>query len=210
MKIIILIVTLSFLCPFTQAQKIIPNMPDYSVYSSDSIGSYYGSSGGNIALKFIVDSTGYLLKSIRVYSDNTLIQNIMANKDIENIDFGLEDYNFDGYQDISVVARWGTGGIAYWIWIYSPKDRKFHYDNDLSDQLGLIVDESSKQIIINDRPIMGEGGGTDIYKYRNNKLVLHYSEHHKKVKHNSTDWKITTIKEWAGKKWVTRIDSTKE
>ena len=208
MKTIILILALSFLCPLIQAQQKNSNEIYFTRYSSDSIGAYYGSSGGNLSMKFIVDSSGYLLKSIRVYSGNKLIQNISAHKDIESMDFGLDDYNFDGYKDISVLADYGSGGRAYWIWNYSPKDRKFHYNKRLSDQLGLVVVSRSRRIIIYNHQSSSEWGA-DTYKYRLNKLVLLSSEYHNTVRHKSTLWEKSSFKRRVGNKWVTRIDSTK-
>lgn len=35
--------------------------------------------------------------------------------------FGLIDWNFDGYKDITVLDNCGTGGCAYWIWNYSKR-----------------------------------------------------------------------------------------
>jgi hypothetical protein len=147
MKILIIIIALSFLCPLNKAQQKKSN-EDYSNYSSDSIGAYYGPKVGILTMKFIVDTSHYLLKSIRVYSGNKLIQNIIANKIIEKQDFSLYDYNYDGYQDIIVMASFGSGGTACWIWNYSYKDRKFYYNKLLSDSLGLVLDPDRKQISI--------------------------------------------------------------
>jgi hypothetical protein len=206
-KLIILIITLSFLCPLNQAQQKNSN-EDYSNYSSDSIGAYYGPKVGILTMKFIADASHYLLKSIRVYSGNKLIQNIIVNKIIEKQDFRLVDYNYDGYKDITAVATYGSGGTACWIWNYSPKDRKFYYNKLLSDSLGLVLDPDRKQISIYNHKNNSEYD-VNTYKYQNDKLVLIRCESYYHVMHGSAEWSMSSLTRWIDKKWVTKIDSTK-
>jgi hypothetical protein len=208
MKSIILIITLLYLCPLNQAQQNISNQIDYSKFSNDSIGAYYGPKVGILTMKFILDSSGDILKYIRVYSGRKLIQNIYANKKIVSMDFTLDDYNFDGFKDISVVAFPGQHGDSYWMWIYSPKDLKFHYNKFLSNKMGLILDRRSKHIGIYCHMSAFEGG-EDTYIFRHNKVILIRSEYHMEVQHNNTLWGVTNLKRWVGKKWVTTIDSTR-
>ena len=125
----------------------------------------------NNSFKFNIDSTGYVLNSIFVYSDSKCIQKINSNKDIESNEFELIDWNFDGYKDISVVYNCGSGGCAYWIWNYIPKSNNYEYNKELSEVLGLEMDLKQKQIIFHHR-----FGDQDeywrYYKYINNKLTL--------------------------------------
>ena len=210
MKIIILIITLSFLCPPNQAQQKNSN-EDYSNYSSDSIGAYYGALVGKLTIKFIVDSSGDvdILKSIKIYSGHRLIQKIIVNKELWVHEFSLDDYNFDGYKDIIAVAFPGQHGDSFWIWNYSPRDKRFYYNKYLSDQMGLFLDRRFRHIQIYTHQ-SGSEGGVDTYKYNRDKLVLLSSEYHNTVRHNSTLWYKSSFKRWIEKKWVTRIDSTKE
>ena len=96
--------------------------------------------------KFNVDSTGYFLKSIFVYSKLVKIQEIIENKSFEKKEFKLIDCNFDGYKDISVLYNCGSGGCAYWIWNYSPESKKYYYNKELSEVLGLEIDTISKLV----------------------------------------------------------------
>lgn len=47
--------------------------------------------------KFNVDSTGYTLTSINIYSESKCIQKIATKKEIESIHFQLIDWNFGNY-----------------------------------------------------------------------------------------------------------------
>lgn len=99
-----------------------------------------------LSYKFNFDSTGYILKSIFIYSRLVKIQEIIVNKSIEKKEFKLIDCNFDGYKDISVLYNCGSGGCAYWIWNYSPKSKKYYYNKELSEVLGLEIDTLSKLV----------------------------------------------------------------
>jgi hypothetical protein len=143
---------------------------NYDYYAQDSIGAYYNDIG-QLVVKFNVDSLGHHLKSVKIYSGVKLLQVIHTNKEIERNVFRLVDCNFDGFKDISVFSSCGSGGCDYWIWNYSPKDKKFYYNSDLSNKLGLIIDSLSKSIIFHYR-----GGwdqeSWDTLKYRNNQLLF--------------------------------------
>jgi hypothetical protein len=124
-----------------------------------------------LSYKFNYDTTHYKLKSIVVYSNSIKIQKIKANKEIENKNFELVDWNFDGYKDISVLYNCGSGGCAYWIWNYSKESGRYYYNRELSKWSGLEIDEKAKHIIFHYR-----GGWEDeewrTYRYRNNKLIF--------------------------------------
>ncbi|MGV8944893.1 MAG: XAC2610-related protein [Lutibacter sp.] len=125
--------------------------------------------------KFNIDSSGYLLKSIIVYSDNIKVQEIIANKEMwpegQVKNFQLIDWNFDGFKDITVLYNCGSGGCAYWIWNYSPKINKYIYNNKLSEVLGLEIDTISKYIVFHYRAGYSEERW-DSLQYINNKLKL--------------------------------------
>jgi hypothetical protein len=137
--------------------------------SDDSLVAFKIDGVRRLSYKFNVDSSGYLLKSIIIYSDNIPIQIIEANKQIERKDFQLVDWNFDGYNDISVLSNCGSGGCAYWIWNYSKENGKYYYNNDLSEYLGLEIDTISKFIIFHYR-FGYDKEWWDTLQYINNKL----------------------------------------
>jgi len=125
--------------------------------------------GNQLSYKFNVDSTGYILKSIFVYSDGFKIQEIIANKMAYDTKFGLIDWNFDGYKDISVLDNCGSGGCSYYIWNYSQESGKYYYNTKLSEWLGLEIDTTSKYIINHYRGGY-ETEWWDSLQYVNNKL----------------------------------------
>jgi hypothetical protein len=119
---------------------------DYFV-EGDSIWTKAIEGRPQISYKFNTDSTGYILKSIFVYSDAIKVQEIIVNKDIEKKEFRLVDWDFDGNKDISVLYNCGSGGCAYWIWNYSPKSGKYYFNKELSEVLGLEIDIADKRIL---------------------------------------------------------------
>jgi len=123
----------------------------------------------SLSFKFNIDSSGYLLKTINVYSENMPIQIITANKEIGNKEFQLIDWNFDGFKDITVLYNCGSGGCAYWIWNYSPKTNNFIYNKELSEVLGLEIDTADQFIVFHYRAGYSEERW-DSLKYVNNKL----------------------------------------
>ena len=138
--------------------------------SYDSLGTYY--------FKFITDTAGDSLKTIRVYSKNKLLQEIMVNDvfETEIKKYEIVDVNFDGFKDILVLKGSGSGGNTYWVWNYSIKDNNFHFNNQLSDRFGLEIDS------VHDQIMFSYSGGShvkelDTFKYKNDKLILLSSKH---------------------------------
>ena len=158
--------------------------------------------------KFNVDSSGYFLKSIIIYSDNIPIQIIASNKSIQGKDFQLVDWNFDGYKDISVLYNCGSGGCAYWIWNYSKENGKYYYNNDLSENLGLEIDTISKFIIFHYRAGANEEHW-DSSQYKNNKLSFVkglYKQSWPDTLGNT--WVKNTYTKMIDNKRITKVDSS--
>jgi hypothetical protein len=158
--------------------------------------------------KFNVDSSGYFLKSIIIYSDNIPIQIISANKSIQGKNFQLVDWNFDGYKDISVLYNCGSGGCAYWIWNYSKENGKYYYNNDLSENLGLEIDTISKFIIFHYRAGANEEHW-DSSQYKNNKLSFVkglYKQSWPDTLGNT--WVKNTYTKMIDNKRITKVDSS--
>lgn len=121
------------------------------VIEGDSITMKAHEGLAQLSYKFNYDSTTHILKSIIVYSDKVKVQEIDVNIMIFTKDFRLVDWNFDGYKDISVLINCGSGGCEYYIWNYSPKTGKYHYNDKLSEVLGLEIDTVLKAIVIHYR-----------------------------------------------------------
>jgi len=157
--------------------------------------------------KFNVDSSGYFLKSIIIYSDNIPIQIIEANKEIYRKDFQLVDWNFDGYKDISVMYNCGSGGCAYWIWNYSKENEKYYYNNNLSEHLGLEIDTISKYIIFHYR-FGYEKEWWDTLQYINNKLSFVKGLYRERGSDKLGNvWVKNTHTKMINNKRITRVDS---
>lgn len=162
----------------------------------------------SLSFKFNIDSSGSLLKTINVYSENILIQKITANKYFESNEFQLVDWNFDGAKDITVLYNCGSGGCAYWIWNYSPTTNKFIYNKKLSEVLGLERDTADQFIVFHYRTGYSEERW-DSFKYVNNKLQFvkgRYRERWNDSLGNS--WVKNTYSKMINNVLVTNVDSS--
>jgi len=68
--------------------------------------------------------------TIKEYDTDTLIQEARITMDSEppaGLDVvSVEDFNFDGYQDLKIIDWWGaTGNIGYTIWLFNPTTNTF-------------------------------------------------------------------------------------
>jgi len=139
---------------------------------NDSLVFHLGNDKSLYSLKFIVEVVDRnFLREIMFYKDKNLIQVIKANKYIENGNFQLIDWNFDGYKDITAVEFVGSGGNSYYIWNYSPHEKKYVFNTLLSKNQGLEIDTLSKYIVYHNRAGY-ESESWDASKYVKNKLVF--------------------------------------
>jgi hypothetical protein len=160
-----------------------------------------------LSFKFNVDSSGYLLRTIDIYSDNKLIQRIIANKDIERNEFQLIDWNFDGYKDISVLYNCGSGGCAYWIWNYSSKVNRYIYNNELSEVLGLEIDTTDKYIVCHYRAGYSEEYW-DSMQYKDSKLLFVKGLYRQRWNDSlGNSWVKNTYSKMINKVMITKTDS---
>jgi hypothetical protein len=135
--------------------------------------SLYTPSNGKeqgLTYKFNVDTSGYFLNSILVYLDGKKQQEIIVNQYIEKNHYELIDWNFDGNNDITVLISSGSGGNSYLIWNYDAKTKKYDYNKNLSERIGLGIDTVSKLITIYYRAGANEEL-RDTFRYVDGKLV---------------------------------------
>jgi hypothetical protein len=162
-----------------------------------------------LSFKFHLDTSGYFLKTINVYSSDKLIQRIEANKEISGNYFQLIDWNFDGCKDICVRSGCGSGGCGYWIWNYSQKSNNFIYNKELSGILGLEMDCENQFIIFHYRNGYSEEFW-DSLKYVNDKLQfvkgLHRERWNDRV---GVSWEKNTYSRMINNVIVTKVDSSK-
>ena len=140
-----------------------------------------------LSYKFNLDSSGYFLKSIIVYSDFKKIQKITVNQMVEGNNFQLRDWNFDGYKDISVLSSSGSGGRTYFIWNYVPKSYRYSYNKTLSGYIGLEMDSISKYIIFHYRAGYPEEKW-DTFSYINNKLHFLKGVYQERYSDGKNNW----------------------
>jgi hypothetical protein len=143
---------------------------DYIILG-DSIVTKKNDSYPQLSYKFNIDTIDNNLKSIFCYSDLKKVQVILVNKFIDKFKFQFIDWNFDGYNDLTVLSNCGSGGCAYLIWNYSIKNRKYYFNEELSEVLGLEIDTVSKYIVFHNRAGYNLENW-DSFKYVNNKLTL--------------------------------------
>ena len=159
-----------------------------------------------LSFKFNVDSIGNTLKSIIIYSKNSVLQKIIANKDIAQNKFELIDWNFDGHKDISVRSGCGSGGCTYWIWNYSPEKKKYLYNSELSEAF-LELDSVNKFIIFHNRAGFNEEIW-DSFQYINYKLTFIKGMHQERWNdENGMRWEKHTYTKLMHNKLVTKADS---
>lgn len=189
-------------------QKISNEKNSFKKLKHDSIPPTKIVGDKSLSFKFNIDSSGSLLKTINVYSDNILIQKITANKYFERKEFQLIDWNFDVAKDITVLYNCGSGGCAYWIWNYSPTTNKFIYNKELSEVLGLEIDTVDQFIVFHYRGGYSEERW-DSMKYVNNKLQFvkgRYRERWNDSLGNS--WVKNTYSKMINNLLVTNVDSS--
>jgi len=66
--------------------------------------------------------------------------------DKSGVDFKIEDLNFDGYQDIRLMAGPAEGPIPYLYWLFVPQQNQFVENSDLNG-LSVEVDAENQQLI---------------------------------------------------------------
>lgn len=162
-----------------------------------------------LSFKFNLDTSGYFLKTINVYSRDKLIQRIEANKEISGNYFQLIDWNFDGCKDICARYECGSGGCGYWIWNYSPTTNNFIYNKELSGILGLELDCANQFIIFHYRNGTSEEFW-DSLKYVNDKLQFVKGLHREGWNDRlGVSWEKNTYSRMINNVIVTKVDSSK-
>lgn len=86
-----------------------------------------------------------------------------------------EDYNFDGYNDISTLYNYGAGYMALYdnyYFLYDPLQNKFIFNKELSDLQNLVIKSTSTKTleqVFNMGPDLGYS--ITEYKWKGDKLI---------------------------------------
>lgn len=179
MRILLLICYLSIItflhsCFSNNEKAIVIKQKKNENISSSKIAlldTLYSESIGDKTLKFYIDTSKNLLKTIGIYQQNILIQKIQVNMCFDLFEFKAIDVNFDGFKDILVRNNCGSGGCAYWVWNYSKETNGYYFNTDLSDVLGLEIESISKKIIFHYRAGYSNES-SDTFKYVKDKLTF--------------------------------------
>jgi hypothetical protein len=65
---------------------------------------------------------------------------------IDATDIRNEDYNLDGYSDLSILSFQGAHGEGGNFWLWNPSTHSFEYNSDLSRDMNVEVDKTSRAI----------------------------------------------------------------
>jgi len=85
--------------------------------------------------------------------------------------FQTQDFNFDGFPDLSLEYNSSSGGSDSHVWLYDPRRHRFKYSAELSDLTDLFADTSTHTLI----STYGSGaccGTTSTYRLGHGKLIL--------------------------------------
>lgn len=131
-----------------------------------------------IRLKLNDDPAYKIVENIEIYRNKKLLQTFVIGEDrmvpINEglIDFETEDVNFDGYNDLKLLASLGATGNEWWLfWLYDPVKGRFESNGKLSSLCSPRVDKQKKTI-----HTWYNGGGLsyiiEVYLWEGKKLVL--------------------------------------
>ena len=163
---------------FSSCNQITKNDKIDSLTSSTTLNNYvvvgdsivtFKNANPRLNYKFNIDTIHFKFNTIYIYENFRKIQDIKVNKELAEYNFKLIDWNFDGFNDITVLSNSGSGGKTYFIWNYSTMDNKYHYNQELSDKIGLEIDNLSKSIVFHYRAGFSEECW-DTLQYTNNNL----------------------------------------
>lgn len=136
----------------------------YNIFSNeDSLHIYYDSI-------LVIDANGYNIQSISLNDQNEW-GHLETNKQ-EEFPIYLEDYNFDGFKDLSVTRQISPmANIFSSFWLFDSKQNKFIYNELLSALNSPSFDSLKKEITCSYKTGLNEPVIEEIYKWVNNKLV---------------------------------------
>jgi hypothetical protein len=136
----------------------------------------------------------YKLDFIKQAQDSMFQSVIDTSQTTMATDVEFNDYNFDGFLDFMLITEIdGAGNPSRHFWIYDSTLNKFVFDKALSEQFvgEMVYNFSSKTIETGYR--IGMGGGSDVFKFIDGKLILVERSLEEEVVLNDTIKTKTTI-----------------
>ena len=135
--------------------------------------------GARVTYKKICENVMCALVKVDVVEKGNIKHSFTPNKNMVSIAIPddqlifIEDYNFDGYNDVRIYRQLAADGVntVYDYWILDPKSEEYVYMPEYSDISFPEVHKTDKEIVSTWR----RGccmDGTDIYRIVNNKPVV--------------------------------------
>ena len=136
----------------------------YNIFAiEDSLNIYYDSI-------LVIDANGHNIQSISL-NDKNEWGRLETNKQ-EEFPIYFEDYNFDGFKDLSVTRQISQmANIFSSYWLFDSKQGEFIYNDQLSSLNSPSFDSLKKEITCSYKSGVNEPVIEEIYKWANNKLV---------------------------------------
>lgn len=145
-NIFIVIILLSA-CQSSRYEQLMGNEQNASNYTlgkkyADTIPPLKISVQDTFSFKLNLSDSNHWLYSIKVYEQDTLLDQLIVNRSLGAgvIEVYLNDWDFDGYLDLTILDQCSPVGCTYWIFNYQPHLRKYEYNRYLSQALGLEID----------------------------------------------------------------------
>lgn len=144
---IFIVILLFSACQSSRYEQLVDNDQNASNYTlgtkyTDSISPMNVSPKDIFGFRFILEDSNRLLHSIKVYENDTLLDDLLVDRSLGggSLEVYLNDWNFDGYLDLTILDKCSPVGCTYWIFNYNPLLRKYEYNKYLSQALGLEID----------------------------------------------------------------------
>jgi hypothetical protein len=136
----------------------------YNIFSNeDSLHIYYDSI-------LVIDANGHNIQSISLNDKNEWGRLKISKQ--EEFPIYFEDYNFDGFKDLSVTRQISQmANIFSSYWLFDSKQGEFIYNDQLSSLNSPSFDSLKKEITCSYKSGVNEPVIEEIYKWANNKLV---------------------------------------
>lgn len=113
--------------------------------------------------------SGKLFQQLKIDKDSIFVYH-----DYE-VDFSCdEDWNFDGYNDFTLINWVGMVDQSYYLWLYDKNSKKYKFSPSFGKIKNPVADKKNKQITSSYH--IGSTYYSEIYKFKKGKYLQTYSE----------------------------------
>lgn len=119
--------------------------------------------------KVNIFKSGKFFQQLKIDKDSTFVYH-----DYE-VDFSCdEDWNFDGYNDFTLINWVGMVDQSYYLWLYDKNSKKYKFSPSFGKIKNPVADKKNKQITSSYH--IGSTYYLEIYKFKKGKYLQTYSE----------------------------------